>query len=97
MSGKIFLKTIYFLEKEREGEREEEKHPCVVASRASPAGDLACNPGMGPDRESSQQSLGLQAGTQSTEPHQPGLRLTASDFCFLSSQLTCIAVPLGHC
>ena len=35
-------------------------------------GDLAHNPGMCPDWESNQQPFGLQACTQSTEPHQPG-------------------------
>ena len=73
MSGKIFLKTIYFLEKEREGEREEEKHPCVVASRMPPTGDLDCNPGTFPDWELNRQPFGSRAGAQSTEPHQPGL------------------------
>ena len=34
--------------------------------------DLACNPGMCPDWELSQHHFGLQAGTQSTEPHQLG-------------------------
>ena len=34
-------------------------------------GGLARNTGMCPDRESSQQPFGLQASTQSTEPHQP--------------------------
>ena len=33
----------------REGEREGEKHPCVVASHIPSTGDLACNPGMCPD------------------------------------------------
>ena len=36
--------------------------------------DLACNPGMYPDWESNQRPFGLQAGAQSTEPHQPGLQ-----------------------
>ena len=36
-------------------------------------GDLAHNPGMCPDWESSQRPFGSQAGAQSTEPHQPGL------------------------
>ena len=40
---------------------------------APPTGDLACNPGMCRDWESSQRPFGFQAGTQSTEPHQPGL------------------------
>ena len=55
-----------------EGEREGEKHQCVVASCAPPTGDLASNPGMYPDWESNQQPLGLQASTQAIEPHQPG-------------------------
>ena len=35
-------------------------------------GDLAHNTCMCPDWELNQQSFGPQAGTQSTEPHQPG-------------------------
>ena len=40
----FFLKIYLFIfrEKAREGEREEGKHQCVVASRAPPTGDLAC-------------------------------------------------------
>ena len=47
----FFLRFYFFIfrERRREGEREGEKHPCVVASHAPPAGDLACNPGMCPD------------------------------------------------
>ena len=41
-----------FLESGREGEREGEKHQCVVASHTPPTGDLACNPGRCPDWES---------------------------------------------
>ena len=37
-----------------------------------PTGDLAHNPGIRPDWKSNQQPFGLQAATQSTEPHQPG-------------------------
>ena len=43
-----------FRERERKGERDGEKHPCVVASCAPPTGDLACNPGICPDWESNQ-------------------------------------------
>ena len=53
-------------------EREGEKHQCVVASCAPPAADLTYNPGMCPGWESNLQPFGSQAGTQSTEPHQPG-------------------------
>ena len=63
-----------FLERGREGEREGEKHQCAVASHVPPHGDLARNPGVYPDWESNQQHFGLKAGTQSTEPHQPGLK-----------------------
>ena len=62
-----------FLQKGQE--REEEKHSCVVASCTPPTGDLACNPGMCPDRESNWQPFGSQASAQPTEPHQPGLCL----------------------
>ena len=37
-----------------------------------PTGDLTHNPGMCPDWGLNQQPFGLQAGAQSTEPHQPG-------------------------
>ena len=51
---------IFFLERGREGEREGEKHQCVVASRGPPTGYLACNAGMCPDWESNQRPFGLQ-------------------------------------
>ena len=54
------------------GVREGEKYQCVVASHMLPIGDLVHNPGMCPDWESNHQPFGSQAGTQSTEPHQPG-------------------------
>ena len=49
-----FFKRFYlfsFREWGKEGEREGEKHQCVVASHAPPTGDLAHNPGMCPDWE----------------------------------------------
>ena len=49
-----------------------EEHQCVLASHTPPNGVLARNPGMCPDWESDQQPFGSQAGSQSTEPHQPG-------------------------
>ena len=71
----LFFKDFVYIfrERERTGEREGEKHQCVVASLEPPTRDLTCNPGMCPDWESNQQPFGLQAGTQSTELHQPGL------------------------
>ena len=47
-----FFKRLYlfiFRERGREGEREGEKHQCVIASGMPPTGDLAHNPGMCPD------------------------------------------------
>ena len=44
-----FKKRFYlfiFRERGRKGEREGEKHQCVVVSQVPPTGDLACNPGM---------------------------------------------------
>ena len=60
-----------FLERGEGKEKEGQKHQCVVTSYVPPAGDLACNPGMCPDWELNWRPLGSQAGTQSTEPHQP--------------------------
>ena len=48
-----FFKFI-FRHRVREGEREGEKHQCVVASGVSPTGDLAHYPGMCSDWESKQ-------------------------------------------
>ena len=69
----IFYDFIYlfFGKKGREGERDEEKHQCVVASPASPTGHLVFNPGMCPDWESNWWPFGSQAHTQYTELHQP--------------------------
>ena len=64
----FFLFFIFiFIERGRVGEREGQKHECVVASCMPPTGDLACNPGMCPDWELNRQPLGLQAHAQSTE------------------------------
>ena len=81
----VFLKKILFIFRERgkEGEREGEKHQCVVAPHAPPTGDLAHNTGMGPDWEWNCRPFGYQAGTQSTEPHKPGLVFCFDLFCFL--------------
>ena len=70
----VFLIFYLFIcrEKGRDGEREGEKHQCVVASPTPPIRDLTCNPGMCPDWDFSRQHFGLQAHTQSTELHQPG-------------------------
>ena len=61
-SFKSFLKVFIlftFRERGREGEREGEKHQCVVASHVALTGDLACNPGMCPDCHLNQGPFGL--------------------------------------
>ena len=69
----ILLKILFIArERGREGEKEGEKHQCVVVSCVPPTSDLARNPGMCPAWESNCRPSGLQVGTQSTEPHQPG-------------------------
>ena len=71
-----FLKILFiFRQWGREGEREGEKYQYVVASLMPPTRDLARNKGMYPDWDSNQRPFGSQDGTQSTEPHQPGLPL----------------------
>ena len=65
------FKDFIYLFLEREGGRKGETHQCVVASHMPPTGDLAHNPGIHPDWESNWQPFGLQARTQSTDPHQP--------------------------
>ena len=52
-----------------------EKHQCVVASVTPPTRDLAQNPGTCHDGELNWWPFGSQASTQSTEPHQPGLKV----------------------
>ena len=47
----FFFKIYLFLERGEGKEKKEEKHQCVVASRAPPTGDLAHNPGMCSDWE----------------------------------------------
>ena len=72
-----FKDFIYlFLERGREGEREGEKHQCVVASCMAPTGDLTRNPGMCPAWELNQRLCGSQASAQSIEPLQPGQHWT---------------------
>ena len=68
-----FFKILFlYFQREGEGGRGEGEKQCVVVSHILPSRDLACNPGMCPDWEPNQQPPGSQAGTQFTEPHQPG-------------------------
>ena len=103
ISTRIFFERLYvfvFRQRGREGEREGEKHPCVVASCVPPTGNLARNPGMCPDWEPNQRPFGSQAGAQSTEPQQPGLYLHFScsllhkaTFCHLVQTISFYAKP----
>ena len=57
----VFKIFIYlFLERGMEGEWEEEKYQCVVASHVAPTRDLAHNPGICPDNESNLRPFGSQ-------------------------------------
>ena len=70
-----------FRERGREGEREGEKHQCVVASHEPPTRYLACTPGMCPDWQLNWWPFGSQAHAQSTELHQLGLFFVSLMFC----------------
>ena len=71
----FFLRLYLFLERGKGREKERERSIDVqeihqlVASPTCPTRDLAHNPGMCPELELNQRPFGLQAGTQSTEPH----------------------------
>ena len=66
----LFIKYFIYLFLGREKERERETSVCDCLSCIPYWG--AGLPGMCLDWESNQQPLGSQAGTLSTEPHQPG-------------------------
>ena len=73
----VFLILIYFLEDfifilERGERGKEERKSGSVASNMPLTGDLACDPGMCPDRESSLQPFALWEDTQLTEPRWSG-------------------------
>ena len=82
---KIFYLFI-FRERGRVGERQGEKHQCVVASLMPPTGDLARNPGKCPHWESNWRPFDSQASAQATEPHQPGQN-TCNYFYFIHERL----------
>ena len=58
----------------------------MFASHAPRTGDLVCNPGMCPNWELNWGPFGLQARTQSTEPHQQGSMNILSGTCGLCSK-----------
>ena len=65
--------------KGREKERERDINVRLLLM-SPPTGDLACNLGMCPGWELNPSPFGLQACTQSTEPHQPG-----QAYCFTAN------------
>ena len=71
---KMFKKKILFIfyTEEKGGRKRGRDTSMCGFSRVPPIGNLSHNPGMYPDWESNQWPFGLQAGTQSTEPHQRG-------------------------
>ena len=73
----IILYLFIFRERGREGGRERNISVwlCLTHAPPLPTGDSAHNPGICPDWESSWRPSGSQANTQSTESHQPGLRV----------------------
>ena len=88
----IYFKIFYlfiFRERGREGEREGQKHHCVVASRAPPTMDGACNPARCP-------RLGLEPATPwFTGWHSIHWATAARDgppFCSIS----CSSAALAH-
>ena len=85
---------ISFLDQGEGREKERQKNINVWLPLVLPTGNLSCNPGLCSDWELNRQPFGLQAGTQCTESHQPGLQLLLksvkgikekNDACILSS------------
>ena len=94
--SKRFYFFIY-LERGREGEREGDKHQCVVASHSSPTGDHAHNPGMCPDWVLNWQPFGSQDSTQCTGPNQPGLnKIILIGACEQTEFYLCPSLVLSH-
>ena len=69
----IFKKYFFnlILERGREGKREGEKRPPVVACQAPPTGHLAHNLGTCPDWESNQPPVSLWDDPQPIKPDRP--------------------------
>ena len=88
---KSFKDFVYLLLERGEGR---EKDQYMVAFCVPPTGDLACNPGTCPDQKSKQQSFGSQAGTQSADPHHPGINKVFGEPKF--THRFCTAQELVH-
>ena len=85
----FFLKDFIYLFLDRGEGRETERERNInvwlplMCSALGTTGDLARNPGMCPNWELNQQPSDSQAGTQSTEPHQPRLLLYIFFYLFI--------------
>ena len=101
----FFKKDFYLFIFREEGRKEKEEKERSVASHRPPAGDQAHNPGMCLAWELNQGPFGLQAGTQSAEPHQPDLHghhffspshpLQGPSQCPCHSRFSCIPSATG--
>ena len=84
LSFQFFKKDFIYLFLEGKGRRKRGRETSIVVASCMPTtGDLPYNPDMCPDWELNRQPFGSQAGTQSTEPHQPGLNVLFCLFVFL--------------
>ena len=95
----VSFKNIYFIYLFLGRGSKGEKHRCARETPISclshtSNGDLAHNLGMSPDWESNWPPFGSQAGTQPSEPHQPGLILVLLNFGLLRYFLLLIDTTL---
>ena len=67
-----FIYLFIFSERGREGEREGEKHQCVVASHTPPTGDLATTQACALPGNQTCHPLVLRLALNPLDPHQPG-------------------------
>ena len=92
---------IYFRENGEESEKEREtnmmwKRSIDLLPLSCPQlGNLACHPGLCPDRESNQGPFGLQDNTQPTEPHPSEQSLTFKPLLKVSAKP--LIKPSFHC
>ena len=88
LNWRSFFKKILFIfrERGREGERERNINVWLPLMHPLLGTWLACNPGMCPDWEPNPWPFGWQASTQSTEPHQRGLKVILEENSLLSQE-----------
>ena len=75
-----------FRERRREGKERERNIYWLPLAHANWSATQAC----ALDRESNQQPFGSQAGTQSTEPHQPGQKFPSFSMANVFLDYLCI-------